>query len=106
MKLGPKAIEGSKTIIVTVDHLNGDDSSFEIKTDKKYLSEAMEQEQLISGSESEYGLMVETVDGETANESKQQWWGLYVNGDFGQNGVDTQPIADGDVYEFKLNEGY
>lgn len=106
LKMGPKAIAGSKTITVTVDHLNGDDSSFEIKTDKEYLSEAMEQENLISGSDSEYGLMVETVDGETADASKEQWWGFDVNGEFGQNGVDSQPIADGDLYEFKLNEGY
>lgn len=106
LKLGPKPVAGDKTITVTVDHLNGDDSSFEIRTDKEYLGEALEQENLVSGSESEYGLMVETVDGETADESKEQWWGYNVNGEFAQNGVDSQPIADGDFYEFKLNEGY
>ena len=47
-----------------------------------------------------------TVDGETADESEQQWWGYSVNGTFAELGVDSQPVADGDVYDFVLNVGW
>ena len=103
---GPKGQSGEKNITVTVDHIEGDDTAFEISTDEEYLRGALEDEGLISGSESEYGLFIETVDGETADASQEQWWGYSINGDFAENGVDTQPIEDGAEYEFVLNEGY
>ena len=77
-----------------------------IYTDAEYLSGALEQENLIEGTESEYGLYVTTVDGETADDSKQEWWGYSVNGEFAELGVDSQPVADGDVYDFVLNVGW
>lgn len=77
-----------------------------IHTDEEYLRGALEQEDLIEGTESEYGLYVLTVDGETADESEQQWWGYSVNGTFAELGVDSQPVADGDVYDFVLNVGW
>ena len=47
-----------------------------------------------------------SVDGEAADESKQEWWGYSVNGTFAELGVDSQPVADGDVYDFVLNVGW
>ena len=102
----PAAQKGSKEITVNVDHLNGDDTSYTIYTDAEYVRGALEQENLIEGTESEYGLYVQTVDGETADESKQEWWGYSVNGEFAELGVDSQPVADGDVYDFVLNVGW
>ena len=61
--------QGGKEITINVDHLNGDDTTFTIHTDEEYLRGALEQEDLIEGTESEYGLYVLTVDGETADES-------------------------------------
>ncbi len=98
--------QGGKEITVNIDHLNGDDTSYNIVTDAEYLRGALEQENLIEGTESEYGLYVLTVDGETADESKQEWWGYSVNGAFAELGVDSQPITDGDVYDFVLNVGW
>lgn len=83
--------QGGKEITINVDHLNGDDTTFTIHTDEEYLRGALEQEDLIEGTESEYGLYVLTVDGETADESEQQWWGYSVNGTFAELGVDSQP---------------
>lgn len=102
----PAAQKGSKEITVNIDHLNGDDTSYTIYTDAEYVRGALEQENLIEGTESEYGLYVQTVDGETADESKQEWWGYSVNGEFAELGVDSQPVADGDVYDFVLNVGW
>ena len=102
----PAAQKGGKEITVNIDHLNGDDTSYTISTDEEYLRGALEQENLIEGTESDYGLYVLTVDGETADESKQEWWGYSVNGEFAELGVDSQPVADGDVYDFVLNVGW
>ena len=102
----PAVQQGGKEITVNIDHLNGDDTSYTIVTDAEYLRGALEQEDLIEGTESEYGLYVLTVDGETADESKQEWWGYSVNGAFAELGVDSQPVADGDVYDFALNVGW
>ena len=97
--------EGATTITVEV---TAEDKTvtFTIHTDEEYLRGALEQEDLIEGTESEYGLYVLTVDGETADESEQQWWGYSVNGTFAELGVDSQPVADGDVYDFVLNVGW
>lgn len=103
---GPKATEGGKTIVVDVTHKDGQTNTFEISTDEEYLRGALEQENLIEGTESEWGLYVLTVDGETANEDDQEWWGYTQSGEMVNYGVDTCPIADGDHFEFTLNVGW
>ena len=104
--LRPKTQEGAKTITVNVDHLEGEDTSFTFRTDEEYLRGALEQEGLVGGVEGEYGLWVQTVDGETADDANQEWWGFNVNGALGEYGVDGQVVTDGDVYDFTLNVGY
>ena len=104
--LSPRPSSGSKSITVNVLHLSGEEKSFSFSTDAEYLRAALEAESLISGTESTYGLWVDTVDGEKADDSLLQWWGFNVNGEFAVNGVDTQPVSDGDVYDFILNVGY
>ena len=100
------AQEGSKTITVNVDHLEGTDTTYTVSTDAEYLRAALEEESLIDGVEAEYGLWLATVDGETADEDAQQWWGYDVNGEFALYGVDEQVVTDGDVYDFTLNVGW
>ena len=103
---------GSKTITVSVfDTVGSTEASntATITTDEEYLRGALEQEDSgisISGSESEYGLFVTTVDGVTADDSKQQWWCFTKGGEMLNTGVDSTPIADGDTFEITLTEGY
>lgn len=104
--LRPAAAEGSKTVTVTVDHLAGEDTSFTFRTDALYLRGALEEQKLIAGTEQEYGLWVQTVDGETADDAAQQWWGFDVNGVMAAYGVDAQPIYDGDTVDFTLHVGW
>ena len=106
------ATSGSKTITVSVfDTVGSTEASntATITTGEEYLRGALEQEDSgisISGSESEYGLFVTTVDGVTADDSKQQWWCFTKGGEMLNTGVDSTPIADGDTYEITLTEGY
>ena len=61
---------------------------------------------LIAGEESSYGLMVTTVDGETADYGRDQsWWCLTKDGAWMDTGVDDTMIADGDHYEFTYTIG-
>ena len=101
-----KTTEGEKKITVQVEHIVGEAKDFTIQTKAEYLREALSERNLIQGSEGAYGLWVETVDGETANESMQQWWGYTVNGKTAVYGVDEQPVKDGDAYVFTLHTGY
>lgn len=101
-----KPVEGSKEIVAKVILTDGTSESFEIKTDAEFLREALEDEKLISGTESEYGLYVTTVNGITADESKQEWWNFTLDGESLMTGVDATPINDGDHYEITLTVGY
>lgn len=102
---GPSARAGKKTITVEVTHMDGTANSFEIKTEEAYLGPALENEKLISGSDSEYGLFIDTVDGEYADSNKGEWWVFTVNGEMGNYGADQQPIRDKDVYAFSIYAG-
>jgi len=104
--LMPKAMDGNKTITISIDHLNGDDKTLTVKTDADYLRGALEQEGLVEGTDGDFGLYITAIDGETADESKQQWWGYTKSGEYVETGVDQTAIEDGDNFEFKLNEGY
>ncbi len=99
----PAPIEGSKTITVTVIQEGVEDKVFTIHTDAEFLRGALEQEKLVEGSESQYGLYVTTVDGVAVDESLRQWWCLNDGeGNMLDTGVDSTPIADGDAFQFVL----
>ena len=102
----PAAVPGGKTIEAQVLTPDGMDDTFTITTDAEYLRGALESINLIAGSESEYGLFVTTVNGVTADDSKQQWWCFTKDGEMLQTGVDSTPIANSEHYEITLTEGY
>lgn len=98
-------VSGEKTITISIDHLVGEDRTLTISTGEEYLSGALEQENLIKGTQGAYGLFVTEVDGETADENAQQWWVFTKSGEYVETGVDSTVISDGDSYEFSVYEG-
>lgn len=104
--LRPTGEECPKTIQFTVVVDDETIKSIDIHTDAKYLRQALEEENLIEGEESTYGLWVITVAGRIADSSKEEWWSLYKNGEFSMTGVDDTPLEDGDSIEYRLIEGY
>ena len=81
----------------------GNETAFEIHTDKETVGEALLELGLIAGDESEYGLYVKTVNGITADYDKDGvYWAFYVNGEYAQTGVDSTSITEGDSYSFKV----
>ena len=102
----PQTEQGAKTISVAVIMDGETTRELTIHTDAEFLRGALEQENLIEGTESEYGLYVTTVDGIAADDAKRQWWCLTKGGEPVSTGVDTTPIADGDRFELTLTTGY
>jgi len=98
-------VAGSKTI--TVQMIYDDvDRSVTISTDEEFLRGALEQEDLVVGTESQYGLFISAIDGRVADEAKQEWWGVTENGEMAATGVDEIVIEDGDHFELTLNTGW
>ena len=102
----PADAEAVKNLAITVVHGDGSSKLIEVSTKAENLREALEPEGIIAGDESEYGLFVKTVDGETADDSKQQWWAVSKDGVMTETGVDGVMIADGESYEFTLTTGW
>ncbi len=97
---------GEKEITVTVVHGDKSEREFTINTEAETLREALEEQNLIAGEESEFGLFVQTVDGETANPENEEWWCITNGGETHNYGVDDTNIADGERYEFTFTVGY
>ena len=102
----PSDEEAEKNITVTVIHGDESRNVLEITTKAENLREALEPEGIIAGDDSEFGLFVKTVDGETADDSQQQWWAVTKDGEMAETGVDGIVINDGDSYEFTLTTGW
>ena len=101
MAFREKPVEGSKAITIEVTGTSGATQSYELKTDAQYLRQAMEEADglVFSGTESEYGMMVDTVNGDLADyDADGAYWSFYVNGEYCNYGIDTQPVEDGDVF--------
>ena len=95
------ASEGSKNIIIEVKDSEGNVTTYEVTTDAEFLRQAMDEAEGLTydGSDSEFGMMVEVVNGEQAIYAEDNaYWAFYVNGEYGQYGIDSQPVTDGDTY--------
>ncbi len=104
LAFSPDTAQGSKSIRIEVTHLDGSEKEFSLQTDEEFLAPVLLEEGIISGTVEDYGLFIDTVDGEYADAGKNQWWVFTVNGEMGMYGADTQPIADGDSFEFSIYE--
>lgn len=99
---GPKATEGAKAI--TIEVIDNEQASrvYDVNTDAEFLRQAIEETEGLSvaGQESEYGLMIEEVNGlQAIYETDGAYWSVMVNGEYGMLGIDSQPVTDGDEYQ-------
>lgn len=100
--LSPKAAEGSKSITIEVVDDQTNSTMYEVNTDAEYLGDAIRETEglTVEGTESEYGLMVDTVNGIVADyNTNGAYWAFYVNGEYCNYGMDEQPILDGEEYQ-------
>lgn len=92
--------EKKVTVIIRIP--DREDRTVILETNAKSLRAALEENDLIAGEEGQFGLYVKTVDGVTADESKQQFWSFTKDGAMLEVGVDYVEIADGEQYEISL----
>ena len=102
----PETVTGAKIIDVIVIHADQTANAFSYETDAEYLGEVLLENKLAEGDITNYGLFISTVDGETVDNNKQQWWCITKGGESVTAGADSLPIADGDQFELTLMEGY
>lgn len=93
----------SKSFTFVVTDREGSETSFDITTTRQTVGDALTDEGLIEGTESEYGLYVTKVNGvEAIYENDGTYWSFYINGEYAMSGVDTTNVEDGALYEFKV----
>ena len=100
---GPKTTEGSKNVTLAVIGENGETTSYETKTDALVLQEVMDELKdegfTYGGAESEYGLMIDTINDVRADYTLDgAYWSFYVNDAYCNYGISEQPVNDGDVF--------
>lgn len=95
--------EGATAFTFTVTDGDGNETAYEIHTDKQTVGEALQELGLIDGEESEYGLYVKTVNGITVDyDTDGKYWAFYVDGAYAQAGVDATEITPGSSYAFRV----
>ena len=100
----PKATAGLKSITLEVIDNNGTSTVYDANTDAEFLAQVFDEIDglIVEGDSSEYGLFITTVNGLTADYNTDgAYWAIYVNGDYGMYGADSQPVADQDAFTLK-----
>ena len=97
--------EGATTFNVTVTDKDGNETQFEIHTDKETVGAALLELELIAGEEGAYGLYIKQVNGITADyDVDQTYWAFYIDGEYAMSGADTTTITEGSTYSFKVEK--
>lgn len=97
--------EGATVFNFIVTDKDGNETAFEIHTDKTTVGDALVELGLIAGETSSYGLYVKTVNGITADyDADKTYWAFYINGEYAPTGVDATNITAGATYSFKVEK--
>ena len=98
--------EGEKEFSFSVVDIDGNETSFEIHTDKEIVGDALSELGLIEGDEGPYGLYVKEVNGISADFDKDKtYWAFYVDDNYAASGVDVTEIEEGKTYSFRVEKG-
>lgn len=93
---------GKTSFSFNVKDLDGNETDFEIHTDKTNVADALSELGLIKGEEGEYGLYVKEVNG--IPESDGAYWMIYVNGEMAPVGISQLEIKNGETYSLRLEK--
>lgn len=82
--------------------LDGTQETQTIRTTEKTVGAALLEKGLVAGEDSQYGLYIKTVCGETHDYDKDgKYWAFYINGELAPTGVDSTEIVPGATYSLK-----
>jgi len=92
---------GSYTFTLEVTDASGNVTTKIIETSEQTVGAALLSVGIIEGIESDFGLMVEYVNGIRADFNEDNaWWAFYINGEMAMAGVDGTNIEEGATYAF------
>ena len=93
--------EGEKAYTLEVVSQDGSSRTYEAVTAQEFLKGAMDElSEAQDFSYGEDGGFIVTINDERADYNEDNaYWAIYVNGEYGQYGVDEQPVADGDAFK-------
>lgn len=98
--------EGATTFSLIVGDMEGNETSFQIRTDKATVGEALMDVGLLKGEEGPYGLYIHEVNGIRAvYEEDGTYWAFYENGEYAMTGVDQTEINPDTVYSLVKTKG-
>lgn len=96
--------EDLKQITIKVENKEGEVVEYSLKTDAEFLVDAMnEAEGLTYNAVNGF---VDTINDQTADwNTDQSYWAIYVNGEYGMYGIESQPVEDGFEFLFQYTIG-
>ena len=96
---------GENTFVFVATFEDKSTKIFEVSTGKETVGEALTELDLISGTQSEFGLTVETVCGVTVDFGKDStYWAIYVDGEYAMTGIDAIKCADVKKVELRFEK--
>lgn len=102
---GSEIGQGTTKFTLSITFSDGSEKTYTVSTDRNIVGDALVDAGLISGTEGPYGLMVETVDGETVTyEKDKKYWAFYIDGKYAVTGVDSTEITAGAEYALKVEK--
>ncbi|NLC43313.1 MAG: DUF4430 domain-containing protein [Clostridiales bacterium] len=105
--LAPKGTEGSKEVTVQILVEKEEiDETFTFKTDHEFLTDLLKEKEEELGAimeSSDFGTMIKGMNDYKADESKNEFFLIQINGEDAMVGTDDTPIQDGDSYDFILS---
>lgn len=94
------------TVTVEITDDKGEKTSKEYTTEAVTLADLLLGEKLVEGDNTDYGLMITTVNGIKADYNADgAYWALYKNGEYMQTGADGETLTDGAVYGLVYTKG-
>ena len=101
----PQVPEAKTAFTFIVVDKDGNETTFNLSTDKATVGDALLAEGLIEGEPGAYGLYVQKVNGIVADYNiDQTYWAFYINGEYAFTGVDATPVEEGATYSFKVEK--
>lgn len=87
--------------VITMD-LEGNETTFDISTDKKTVGEELLARGIIDGEQGDYGMYIKTVNGLTLDWDKDaKYWAFYIGEEYATSGVDMTEAEAGVTYILK-----
>lgn len=97
--------EGAHSFTLEITDAEGKTITATINTDEETVGAALLKLNIVQGEDSEYGLYVKTVNGETADyDADGTYWGIYINGEYAMTGVDATTLEAGATYAFRVEK--